>query len=184
MVLLLLLLLWEIILHLFKLYGFTFTDKKPTVGQITLLLEHFLCSPLMSSYGNSNQLRLQSLTFIFVKAAFFFSQCVQGPTEIHKPQKAELPLSFSFSTSQAAEHKREPANSHLHSNSLHGAQCSRANGQLRGESCDDYLEDLANGDTYFTLMPLHNLSLPLCLCVHSYVLLVFGALLIKPCTSF
>lgn len=31
----------------------------------------------------------------------------------------------------AAEHKWEPANSHLHSNSLHGAQCSRADGQLR-----------------------------------------------------
>lgn len=42
---------------------------------------------------------------------------------------------------QVAEHKWEPAKSHLHSNRLHGAQCSRANGQRGGESCDGYLGD-------------------------------------------
>lgn len=47
-----------------------------------------------------------------------------------------------------------------------------------------YLEDLANGDAYFNPMPLRNLALPRCRCVHSYVLLVFGALLIEPRTSF
>lgn len=49
---------------------------------------------------------------------------------LHAPLPA-LPL-----TSQAAERQREPADSHLHSNSLYGAQRSRADGQLRGESSE------------------------------------------------
>lgn len=54
-------------------------------------------------------------------------------------RNAQLPLFLPFS--QVTEHKWEPAKPHLHSNSLHGAQCSRANGQRRGKSCDGYLGD-------------------------------------------
>lgn len=118
---------------------------------------------------------------MFVKAASF-SQCVQGPERYtnHKMQN-----SHSFFPSQAAEHKWEPANSHLHSNSLHGAQCSRANGQLRGESCDgDTWKTWLIGHTYFTFIPLYNLYMCVCVCVCACVLLLLGAQCPNPWNSF
>lgn len=68
----------------------------------------------------------------------FFSIRLSSRTQ--QTRKCTTPTLF-LPFSQVTEHKWEPAKSHLHSNSLHGAQCSRANGQRRGESCDDYLGD-------------------------------------------
>lgn len=47
-----------------------------------------------------------------------------------------------FSAFQTTEQERKAAGSLLHSDRLHGAQCSRADGQLRGEclhfaTCED-----------------------------------------------
>lgn len=129
----------------------------------------------------SNWLRLQSLTYsCFSESSFSPSHNVfKDPRRYtnHKKQNSHSFFFFLFfSTSQAAEHKREPANSHLHSNSLHGAQCSRANGQLRGESCD--------GNTWkIWLMGTHISHSYHCTTLR-HVHLVFGALLTKPWNSF
>lgn len=80
--------------------------------------------------------QLRHLHSWFLKPLPFQVCCVQG---LCTPENAQLLLSFCLS--QVTEHKWEPAKSHLHSNGLHGAQCSWANGQRRGESCDGYLGD-------------------------------------------
>lgn len=77
-----------------------------------------------------------SALVVFKATPFSSMLCWRTP----QIRKCTTPTLF-LPLSQVTEHKWEPAKSHLHSNRLHGAQCSWANGQRRGESCDGYLGD-------------------------------------------